>query len=324
MLALNITDSNRKRALMLHLAGERVYEIFQGLVLEAIPNDADAAVTNAYTVATKALNDYFNPKRNQVFEIYNFRLAKQRADETMDSYHTRLRILSKYCEFGNLDAELKNHIIQTCVSTRLRRKALSEPDMTLPDLLNAARAMEIAERQVKSIEAGTAPTLAAVRSDRRSSQPPPPRRGKSVTNPGMTSQLCRNCGKAYPHAGGREACPAFGKVCFKCNKPNHWSKCCRSTTQQNSQQTHRQNYRRPPQPPPSSQSTRQSGRTNHVRQVRDDVVEAAENCVDVAAADSDEYAFTVESASQQKQTNVSVRINGTPLTCILDTGASST
>ena len=57
VIAMNVT------ALLLHLAGEVVFEIFDGLVLPVIPDDADAAVTNIYTVAKGALDAHFNPKR---------------------------------------------------------------------------------------------------------------------------------------------------------------------------------------------------------------------------------------------------------------------
>ena len=48
MIALNITDHTRKKALLLHLAGESVCDIFEGLVLTEIPEDADQNVINKY------------------------------------------------------------------------------------------------------------------------------------------------------------------------------------------------------------------------------------------------------------------------------------
>ena len=111
-----------------------------------VPADADPAETNVYTVAKKAIDDHFSPKKNAEFEIYNFRLAKQRDGENIDAYHSRLRSLAKYCQFTDTDAEIKSHIIQTCLSTRLRRRALSEPTLTFTQLMDIARAMETAER----------------------------------------------------------------------------------------------------------------------------------------------------------------------------------
>jgi len=51
-----------------------------------------------------------------------------------------------------MDAEIKLHIIQTCNLTRLCRKALTEPDLTLNQLIDIGRAMEMSERQLRSIK----------------------------------------------------------------------------------------------------------------------------------------------------------------------------
>ena len=129
IVALNITDPARKnkKTLLLHLAGDTVYDIYQGLV---VPDVADE--NNVYINAKRALDAHFNAQRNTEFEIYTFRKTRQRSTETLDAYHARLRSLTKHCDFANTDAEIKSHIIQTCTVTRLRRKALTEPTLTTP------------------------------------------------------------------------------------------------------------------------------------------------------------------------------------------------
>lgn len=54
-VALNISDKRRKRALLLHYAGEEVQDIFD--TLENTGNQDD------YTTATQKLTEYFNPKK---------------------------------------------------------------------------------------------------------------------------------------------------------------------------------------------------------------------------------------------------------------------
>ena len=44
LIAMNVTDNTRKKALLLHLAGENVFGIFSGLVLSDIPAGADPDV----------------------------------------------------------------------------------------------------------------------------------------------------------------------------------------------------------------------------------------------------------------------------------------
>ncbi|XP_062614532.1 uncharacterized protein K02A2.6-like [Saccostrea cucullata] len=144
VLAMGITRNDRKRAILLHYGGDEVYNIFDTLADTGGPNDYDAAKTK--------LTEHFNPKKNLEFEIYKFRQAKQQSSEIMDSYHTRLRQLAENCEFEDVDREIKSQVIQGCESSRLRRKALREPDLTLQQILDSARAMEVSQLQASGME----------------------------------------------------------------------------------------------------------------------------------------------------------------------------
>ena len=63
----------------------------------------------------------------------------------------RLQQLAKSCEFHNKDDEIKSQIIRGCLSTRLRRRVLRQ-ETTLKELLDHARAAELADVQASSIE----------------------------------------------------------------------------------------------------------------------------------------------------------------------------
>lgn len=105
------------------------------------------------------LNGYFAPKKCTEFEIYKFRQSKPEANENIDSFHTKLRTLSENCDFTDKNKEIKSQIIQGCSSTRLRRKALRE-ELSLDDLIKAARALELSESQASQIENNSAETNA--------------------------------------------------------------------------------------------------------------------------------------------------------------------
>ena len=104
---MDVKDAKRKRALLLHYAGEDVYDI-----LTTLP-DSD----ETFDAAKQALPQYFAPQKSTEFEVYKF---KARIHENMDSFHTRLRKLGEHCDFANIDKEIKSQIIQDCTSTRLR------------------------------------------------------------------------------------------------------------------------------------------------------------------------------------------------------------
>ena len=217
LVGLDITDDKRKRALLLHYAGEDVNEIFDTL--------ADTGTD--YATALTKLDGYFGPKKSTEFEIYKFRQAKQEVNETIDAYHTRLRKLCENCNFYNNDKEIKSQIIQCCSSTRLRRKALRD-EPSLDDLIKAAIALEISETQASQIESSSSETNAVTRRRFR------PRNYQQQQQPVKMEKRkntkCRNCGKDYPHKNSK--CPAEGKSCNFCHKKNHFESVCRAKKRQ--------------------------------------------------------------------------------------------
>ncbi len=141
LVAMNITSYARQKALLLHLAGERVHDIY----------DTFAADEDGYAETKTKLNGYFSPKKNTQYLVYQFRKAVQQPGEKLDTYQTRLRILAKDCELADVDCEIKAQLLQICTSSRLRRKALRGPDLTPEALLGHGRTLEISEQQAVGI-----------------------------------------------------------------------------------------------------------------------------------------------------------------------------
>ncbi len=80
--ASGITDSKRKRALLLYQAGPRIREIFKQL--------QDTGNEDDYTLAKEKLREYFEPQKNRRYEVYCFRKATQESHKTLDQFHTKL------------------------------------------------------------------------------------------------------------------------------------------------------------------------------------------------------------------------------------------
>jgi len=59
VIAANIKDNTRKRALLLYQAGSEVHEIFKTLL--------DTGGPEEYTKAVKALTSYFEPEKNRIY-----------------------------------------------------------------------------------------------------------------------------------------------------------------------------------------------------------------------------------------------------------------
>ena len=80
---------------------------------------------------------------------HKFRQLKQITEETIDQYCTRLRQSKRgfaiICEFSNSENEIKIQLVEGCLSSRVRRKAIQD-DLPLADILAYARSLEITDK----------------------------------------------------------------------------------------------------------------------------------------------------------------------------------
>ena len=88
MVAQNITDGARKRALLLYQVGQATQEIF-----DTIPDTGED-----YDTAINKLDGYFSPKKN-----FKFRTTTQNVGEMDDQYVTRLCRMAPNYEFPDLN-----------------------------------------------------------------------------------------------------------------------------------------------------------------------------------------------------------------------------
>ena len=142
----------------------------------------------------------------------------------MIAYCARLRQLAATCEFADVDKEIKSQIIQFCTSNRLRRKALKDAMMTLQNLLDEARAMEVSEMQAKEIENSSDMNVIGRKIKSK------PLQQKEHKKKGR----CFNCGGEWPH-DRKSGCPARTRRWNQCQKYGHYAKCCRSSQENNNQ-----------------------------------------------------------------------------------------
>lgn len=109
IIACNITSDTRKKALLLHYAGEEVFDIFRSLP-DSLPApstatsttaapDASRAPTSEYAAAKAKLDAHFAPRVNPTFSVYRFRQAQQDVGESLDAFYARLRQLSRHATF---------------------------------------------------------------------------------------------------------------------------------------------------------------------------------------------------------------------------------
>ena len=134
--ATNATTRQRRRAMLLHLAGPDVQVIFSTL--------ADTGEATDYAATVTALNGYFLPKVNAAFTRQKFHRLQQKESETVLQFVTRLRKEGKDCNFGaDFDNQIRDAVLCKCRSDYVRRRLLEERvELTLAPTLEIAEGGE--------------------------------------------------------------------------------------------------------------------------------------------------------------------------------------
>lgn len=223
-------NKQRRRALLLHLAGQDVQDIFSTL-----PRTGE--VTD-YAAAVDALNTYFVPQVNAAYARQTFHKVSQKQGETVQQFCTRLRQAAKDCDFqGDKDNQIRDAILSKCCSEYVRRKLLEEgPNLTLARALEVASQCERVEEQLAAMsmysDKKEGETVSRIATNKGKYIKPKDKRKNSDVS--KMERQCYRCGYS-DHMGKDPKCPARGQTCHKCNGKDHFSKMCRTKGQKKHQ-----------------------------------------------------------------------------------------
>ena len=208
--------------------GEEGREIYKTLSFTAAETTTDEEGTTTWTRTVaeikEAFKQYCEPRRNVTFERHKFNTRNQHEGEHIDQYVSALKTLAKTCEFKDLESGLiRDRIVCGIRDQSVRVRLLREADLTLEKTVDICRATEHSKAQAKSLQSdGTAETVEVIKDGRRKANIT--RREKARRQQSSEQTNCGNCGRQHEP----RACPAYGKRCNHCGKPNHFSTVCRS------------------------------------------------------------------------------------------------
>lgn len=166
-------------------------------------------------VIKQRFTEYFTPRTNVTYERYMFNRLHQEENEPFDCFITKLKTQIKKCDFGAIsDSLLVDKIIIGIKNEDLRKKLLTEENLTLERAVNACKINEQTSLQLDNmISSKTVESVKAKKHNHNKS-------GK----PGNDDFDCRRCGTKH----GRKQCPAYKKKCETCGIPGHVAAVCRS------------------------------------------------------------------------------------------------
>ena len=283
-------------AIFLSCIGEEAVKIYNTFVY------ADGEDRNKLNTIRKKFSDYFTPRRNVVFERYQFWRLTQAAGESIDAFVTKLRLQAQSCEFGEQETTLmRDRIVLTCPDSRLQERLLREADLTLDKALALCRAAETTQQQLRAIKTGsdqpssTLTSIEAVSSQHYATQ----------------RKTCGNCGTSHLP----KACPAYGKDCSACHKRNHFAAYCRSSKYDNRSRNNRQHRQRG------------HGRYRSSSRPRTESTSSVSELVTTELHDSlyigELSVYSIDSTSRGTSWWQALVINGTHVNCKLDSGAEA-
>jgi hypothetical protein len=219
---------------LLYVMGETAEEIFIQLTL----SDDDK---KKYSKVTEALDKYFQPRNNLVQHVVQFHDRTQKPNESNEEYIRDVYSLASKCEFKEqFDDNVKLRLLAGMKDKNLSIECQQIEDIKLDTVVSKMRTREIVEQTTKTVDRvtlnssqdryvkqgktgggwGRGHQARGRGSGARIHSGRPPNSNNNDTHYGE----CKFCGgKHRPRQ-----CPAYGKICAKCGKKNHFARVCRS------------------------------------------------------------------------------------------------
>jgi hypothetical protein len=178
---------------------------------------------NDYEKIKTKLDEHFLLKRNKHHARYKFLSMKPNASETTLAYAARLREKANECEFGeNCNEQTLEHIIQTIENRTLIQKAINKK-WNLDRFLEEAGQMEDTRLMVKDMRESVNPEIAKVTKQTPKQTNNQPRNTEKT----WKSKHCDRCGHERDYQKAHN-CPAYDRICAKCQKRGHYAAVCSS------------------------------------------------------------------------------------------------
>lgn len=198
-------SETRKAAILLNCAGNKVQELYFNVL--------KTEETVKYDQLLKSLDEYFEPKQNELISTFIFHKRCQEEGENFDLFYTDLRKLIKTCNYKEQEERmLRDRIVLGVHNKKLQRKLLEVNDLKLQKAIDMCRASELSQNHIKMMYQQQ--PLVAVDAVQASQFKNTEDKSKVKYNSSSKENVLYNCKKCGTRHKARN-CPAFGKICHK-------------------------------------------------------------------------------------------------------------
>ena len=138
---LSDKDESQQVNTLIYCMGKDADDIFNSFNLSATQAKKFATVTDRY-------KNYFNVKRNVIYERAKFNTRRQQENETVDMFVTSLYTLSEHCQYGPLKDELiRDRLVVGIKDAATSEKLQLDADLSLEKAIHISRQKEAVHKQ---------------------------------------------------------------------------------------------------------------------------------------------------------------------------------
>ena len=211
-------------AIILQCAGVQVQEVYKHFVF------ADDADKDDPQKVLDKLEEYCSPRSNEVIETHRF--WNMTYHEPLDTFLTGLRSRTNLANFGDMKGRMLRDKTVFSMTEKVQELLLREKTLDLQKAVDICRAHELTSKQTKEMAGAHIDKVTSSRhksvgetggsqhSQDKREESSPDKRGRQDF-----VQDCNCCGRS--HERKKKSCPAWGKLCRKCNGRNHFQSKCR-------------------------------------------------------------------------------------------------
>lgn len=206
-------------ALFLHCLDDDALRTYNGFTFDSLESErtVDEIIAKFDSFAIGELNE--------TYERYVFNNRSQREDETFESFLSELQRLVKSCNYCDkcVDSILRDRIVLGVRDKDTQKELLKSRGLTLAKSVDLCKAAETANLQRVLLNNPPHDAVSTIRKKGFNDNKP----DKSPVAPARSPPVktCKYCNQQHQFL--KSKCPAYGKVCSKCNGYNHFASVCR-------------------------------------------------------------------------------------------------